>query len=62
MWENSNLTSHEHTHNGEKPFKCKFCEKGCSQKGHLSGHGHTHTGEKPFKCKFCEKEFSLKGN
>ena len=46
--ERGKLTLHVHTHTGEKPFKCKFCEKRFSKKGDLTRHVHTHTGEKPF--------------
>ena len=57
-----NLTRHKCTYNGEKPLKCKFCEKRFLRKEHLTGHERTLKGEKPFKCIFCGKRFSKKGH
>ena len=32
------LTKHERIHKGEKPFNCKFCEKGFSESSTLAVH------------------------
>ena len=47
-----NLSRHEHAHIGEKPFKCKLCEKVFSQNGDLTRQERTHTEGKTFKCKY----------
>ena len=52
-----NLKLHiETVHEGEKPFKCKLCDRMCSQIETLDQHvADIHEGKKPFKCKKCNK-------
>ena len=48
-----------HMKTGEKPFKCKICQKTYLEKAYLASHiKDTHAEEKPFKCDFCEKFYS----
>ena len=53
-----NLAAHtKRMHCDEKPFVCKYCEKGFVEKASLTIHTRFHTGEKPFKCKQCSSSF-----
>lgn len=47
---------------GEKPFKCKECDKSFNQKGALNIHMTTHTKERRFSCEKCKVCFSQRGN
>jgi uncharacterized Zn-finger protein len=47
---------------GLSPFKCSYCEKTFTQKGHVLRHERIHTGEKPYKCDTCGKAFNQSGS
>lgn len=46
----SNFKVHERKHTGEKPFKCKFCDKSFSSSGNRKEHHRRHTENKVYKC------------
>ena len=52
------MIKHGRIHVGEKPFKCRHCDKLFNNRSNLVQHERSHTGEKPFKCKHCDKSFS----
>ena len=44
-------------HNGELPYKCRYCLKSFSKYWGRQLHERIHTGEKPYKCSKCQKAF-----
>lgn len=49
-WE---VSVHERTHTGNKPYQCSFCDYKANQRGNMRTHERRHTGEKPYKCPYC---------
>ena len=49
------------THTGEKPYKCKFCDKAFSESNVLVKHIRTHVGKNIYECKECPASFRLQG-
>ncbi|XP_029780747.1 probable histone-lysine N-methyltransferase PRDM7 [Suricata suricatta] len=48
----------EMTHTGEKPYVCRECRRGFTQRSGLISHQRTHTGEKPYVCRECQRGFT----
>lgn len=49
----SKYVYHLQSHNPDKKFKCKFCDKSFLQHHHLTDHEQTHTGYRPYLCDIC---------
>ncbi|XP_060126904.1 zinc finger protein 850 [Zootoca vivipara] len=53
-----NLTVHERSHMGEKPFGCSKCGESFSRKSLLLEHRRSHPGDTRYGCSVCEKRFN----
>lgn len=49
------------THTGEKPYKCKYCERAFAQSNDLIKHTRCHVGDNTYQCRDCPAAFRLLG-
>ena len=54
------MKHHYHKHTGEKPFQCKLCGRGFSQRTDCIKHIRTHDDRYKFKCPMCDKKYASK--
>lgn len=60
----SNMSSGQFSNennNGERPYKCVYCQRAFKKSSHLKQHIRSHTGEKPYTCSVCRKAFVSSG-
>ena len=48
------LPNHMNVHTGDRPFKCKYCEKGFKDYTGLKSHIQSHENIKQYKCDICD--------
>ncbi|XP_063371117.1 histone-lysine N-methyltransferase PRDM9-like [Cydia amplana] len=54
------LDYHERTHSGDKPYRCRECNKLFAAKSSLNRHERIHSGVKPYSCEECNEGFTRK--
>ncbi|KAM7402805.1 hypothetical protein PAMP_018016 [Pampus punctatissimus] len=59
---NSEVVSHNRSHNQKKLYRCPACSKTFKHNTALQRHITCHTGERPFDCTECGKKFRQKGS
>ncbi len=57
----SGLKFHYMKHTGERPHRCKVCDRGFITNEALKRHSVVHTGERPYLCGICGNSFTQRG-
>ncbi|XP_044837595.1 zinc finger protein 497-like [Mauremys mutica] len=52
------ITAHQRTPQGQKPYRCQDCGKSFIWSSHLERHRSVHTGERPYACPDCGERFT----
>ncbi|CAK1541006.1 unnamed protein product [Leptosia nina] len=52
------LKRHMVKHSGEKPYKCRYCDKSYTDHGTRQKHQRLHMGIRPYQCSLCGKSFT----
>ncbi|XP_043384701.1 zinc finger protein CKR1 isoform X1 [Chelonia mydas] len=52
------ITAHQRTPQGQKPYRCQDCGKSFIWSSHLERHRRVHTGERPYACPECGERFT----
>lgn len=53
-----NVTTHEMTHTGGRPFSCRVCGKRFTRRNTLDEHLTVHTKERPYGCPDCGRRYT----
>lgn len=53
-----NVTTHELTHTGGRPFSCRVCQKRFTRRNTLDEHLTVHTKERPYGCPDCGRRYT----
>uniref|UniRef100_A0A0K8R4C9 Putative c2h2-type zn-finger protein n=1 Tax=Ixodes ricinus TaxID=34613 RepID=A0A0K8R4C9_IXORI len=56
----SNVTAHERTHTGQRPFTCHHCQMAFTTRRGLIAHASTFGDKEHFKCSACSRVFLQK--
>ncbi|KAH9380732.1 hypothetical protein HPB48_008886 [Haemaphysalis longicornis] len=58
LQEKPNVTTHEMTHTGGRPFSCRVCGKRFTRRNTLDEHLTVHTKERPYGCPDCGRRYT----